>query len=170
MLGTKVYGFKFDTHENLQFSSLMERYIGQVGVVIYYSPEMKICRVRFEDGGEWLYPSEHIGSYIVKNREVNSSFDINIENVIKWARDKDLLKMVNAPKQMLKVVEEVGETASALLKKDDRALIDGIGDSFVTLIILAKQMGLDPAECLDVAWHEIKDRDGKLVDGTFIKF
>ncbi len=97
------------------------------------------------------------------------TFDNLIENVSQWASDKDILKKENAPKQLLKVLEEVGETAGALLKSKDEEIKDGIGDSFVTLIILSKQLGLEPAECLEAAWNEIKDRKGKTENGVFIK-
>ena len=97
------------------------------------------------------------------------TFDSLIENVTGWAADKDILKKENAPKQLLKVLEEVGETAGALLKSKNDEVKDGIGDSFVTLIILAKQLGLEPAECLEAAWNEIKDRTGKTVGGVFVK-
>lgn len=93
----------------------------------------------------------------------------NIENVIQWAKDKDLLKKENSFAQMAKVTEEVGEVASALLKKDTPKLMDGIGDVVVTLILLAEQNGLSIESCLDCAWNEIKNRTGKTVDGTFIK-
>ena len=67
-------------------------------------------------------------------------------------------------------MEELGETAGAILKhKKTDEVIDGIGDIFVTVIILSKQLGLDPTECLEHAWNEIKDRKGKTVNGTFIK-
>ena len=97
------------------------------------------------------------------------TFNELIENVIEWADDKNILKKENAPKQLLKVLEEVGETAGALLKSNDAEIKDGIGDAFVTLIILAKQLGLEPAECLSAAWNEIKDRKGKTENGVFIK-
>lgn len=100
---------------------------------------------------------------------MNAKFDNLIENVLNWASCKDILKKENAHKQMIKVIEEVGETAGALLKGKDDEIKDGIGDSFVTLIILAKQLGLDPCECLEAAWNEIKDRTGKTVDGVFVK-
>jgi len=96
-------------------------------------------------------------------------FNELITNVIGWAEDKDILKAENAPKQMLKVVEEVGETAGALLKNNREELIDGIGDSFVTLIILSMQLGVHPSECLEAAWNEIKDRKGETKNGVFIK-
>lgn len=92
-----------------------------------------------------------------------------VSNVIGWADDKNLIDKEKSTKQMLKVMEEVGETASALAKGDRDELIDGIGDVFVTLIILAAQNGLKPEDCLQSAWDEIKNRTGKTVNGVFIK-
>ena len=92
-----------------------------------------------------------------------------VNNVIKWADDKSLIDKEKSTKQMLKVMEEVGETASALAKGNRDELIDGIGDVFVTLIILAAQNGLKPEDCLQSAWDEIKNRTGKTVNGVFIK-
>ena len=92
-----------------------------------------------------------------------------VKNVMQWAEDKNIDKYDNRQAQMLKVIEEVGETASAILKDDRDAVIDGIGDSLVTLIILSTQMGYHPEYCLNKAWEEIKDRKGKTINGTFIK-
>ncbi len=92
-----------------------------------------------------------------------------VQNVEKWARDKDFLVPENATRQMLKVMEELGETASALAKNDQAELKDGIGDVFVTMIILANQCEFSPYECLLTAWNEISDRKGITVDGIFIK-
>ena len=97
------------------------------------------------------------------------NFEELSENVLSWAQDKNILSKNNAPKQMIKVMEEVGETAGALLKGNQEELKDGLGDSFVTLIILSKQLGFTPSECLEAAWNEIKDRTGKTVDGVFVK-
>ena len=60
--------------------------------------------------------------------------------VLNWAKDKDLLKLENAPKQRLKLLEEVGETAGAILKNNTDEIKDGIGDIFVVLVILAEQL------------------------------
>jgi len=92
-----------------------------------------------------------------------------VEKITKWAGEKDLLKRENAPKQMMKVMEELGETASAILKGDEEKIIDGIGDVLVTIVILSKQLGYNPSECLKIAYNEIKDRKGKTVGGTFLK-
>ena len=98
------------------------------------------------------------------------TFDELIDNITQWADDKGILVPNNAPQQTMKTMEELGETAGAILKNKEKSeIIDGIGDTLVTVIILAKQLGLNPTECLESAWNEIKDRKGKTVDGTFIK-
>ena len=60
--------------------------------------------------------------------------------ILQWAKEKDLLKFENAPKQRLKLLEEVGETAGAILKNNHDGIKDGIGDVFVVLVILAEQL------------------------------
>ena len=60
--------------------------------------------------------------------------------ILQWAKEKDLLKFENAPKQRLKLLEEVGETAAAILKNKTDDIKDGIGDIFVVLVILAEQL------------------------------
>lgn len=63
--------------------------------------------------------------------------------ILEWAKDKDLLKSENAPKQRLKLLEEVGETAGAILKNNKDEIKDGIGDIFVVLVILNAQIDSD---------------------------
>lgn len=93
----------------------------------------------------------------------------NKENVIEWARDKNLLKKENSLPQFMKVLEEVNEVGKALVDNNKEELIDGIGDSLVTLIILAEQNGLDIEDCLETAYNVIKSRTGKTVNGNFVK-
>lgn len=91
-----------------------------------------------------------------------------IKEVEDWSRDKGL-NTAESSKQMLKVIEEVGEVASALARQNEYDLRDGIGDVMVTLIILAQQNDMDIYECLNQAYSEIADRKGKMVDGVFVK-
>lgn len=91
-----------------------------------------------------------------------------IKLVQAWAMSRDLHE-ADPRGQMLKVMEEVGETAGALAKLNSEALEDGIGDVFVTLIILCMQVDMDPEECLQAAYNQIKNRTGVTVDGVFIK-
>lgn len=91
-----------------------------------------------------------------------------VKLIEKWAREKNL-DIAEPEKQMLKVVEEVGEVAAALAINNKNDLRDGIGDVVVTLVILAMQNDMDLYECLNQAYNEIKDRKGKNVNGVFVK-
>ena len=91
-----------------------------------------------------------------------------IKSVEQWSIDKRLDK-AESSKQMLKTIEELGETAAALARNDRYELKDGIGDVVVTLIILAQQNDMSLYECLDQAYTEIAGRKGKMVDGIFVK-
>lgn len=91
------------------------------------------------------------------------------QKIYGWANDKCLLKKENSFKQWAKVSEEFGETGRALLKDDLAALSDGIGDMFVTLVILAEQNGLSMENCVNHAWNEIANRKGVTVGGVFVK-
>ena len=92
-----------------------------------------------------------------------------VQLVIEWGNQRGLLQERYATRQMLKVTEEVGELAGALAKRKETEIVDAIGDSFVTLIILSSQLGFDPAQCLNFAYDQIAERKGETVDGVFIK-
>jgi len=62
--------------------------------------------------------------------------------IIEWAKNKNLLFSENAPKQRLKIIEECGELAQAILKNDVQLQKDAIGDIFVVLVILAEQLNV----------------------------
>lgn len=91
------------------------------------------------------------------------------KNIIQWAHERKLVNPDNAKNQALKTVEEMGELASALLKNDREKIKDAIGDVEVCLTILKEQLEFAQNTPLIFAWDEIKDREGKTVNGTFIK-
>ena len=91
-----------------------------------------------------------------------------ITQVQDWSIAKGLHE-ADSSKQFLKVTEEVGEVAAALARSDKEALQDGIGDVVVTLIILAQQNQLTIKDCLQMAYDEIADRKGRMVNGVFVK-
>lgn len=99
------------------------------------------------------------------------------EKVLSWADDKDLLHSVNSGKQFMKFIEEVFEFKTEmdlinLFGDNELAYKDmqlEMGDIFVTLIILCEQIGIDPVECLSMAYEKIKNRKGKTINGQFIK-
>lgn len=91
-----------------------------------------------------------------------------VTKVEEWSKSKGLDK-ADSSKQFLKVTEEVGEVAATLARSDENALRDGIGDVVVTLIILAQQNDMDLQDCLEEAYEKIANRNGKLVNGVFVK-
>ena len=91
------------------------------------------------------------------------------DKIIDWAKERGLIKEDNAPKQIIKLSEEVGELCAAYLKQNDLELYDAIGDIQVVLIILCEQLDIDYDKALESAYNVIKNRKGKTVNGTFIK-
>ncbi len=86
-----------------------------------------------------------------------------------WAEEKGIAAPENWPKQFVKLNEEVGELAGSILKGKREEELDAFGDCMVVLTILAKQRGVDLEKAFSDAYQVIKDRQGKLVDGTFVK-
>lgn len=101
-------------------------------------------------------------------KTMGNTLDQLVEQVQQWSIDKDL-QNGNSDRQALKFYEEAGEVASALSRGQMDALKDGIGDTVVTLIILAQQHDMTLQECLQYAYDEIKGRKGKTINGTFVK-
>lgn len=91
-----------------------------------------------------------------------------IKQVEQWSKDKGL-DQSDPTKQFLKVSEEFGEIAAALARNDMEEFKDAIGDTIVTLIILAQQQGTNVEECLELAYNVIKGRTGMMIDGVFVK-
>ena len=54
-----------------------------------------------------------------------------------------LPKGVDPRHQVVKLMEEVGELAAALLKNDQRGVADGLADSFYVLLGIANLTGVD---------------------------
>lgn len=91
-----------------------------------------------------------------------------IKSVEAWAKNRRLDK-TNSDKQLIKLVEEVGELSEAHNKNWRDKQIDSIGDIFVVLTIYALQNNLYLDDCVKEAYDTIKDRDGKMIDGVFVK-
>jgi len=86
-----------------------------------------------------------------------------------WAEERGLYDKGDPKTQTLKLMEEAGEICRAVLKKDEPEIIDGIGDCVVVLTNLARLCNTSIEECIDAAYNEIKDRTGKMNNGTFKK-
>ena len=86
-----------------------------------------------------------------------------------WATERGLYVSGDPITQYVKLQEEAGELAQALLKDDQPEVIDAIGDMVVVLTNLAHQRGVSIEKCINDAYKVISKRKGKMVNGTFVK-
>jgi NTP pyrophosphatase (non-canonical NTP hydrolase) len=94
------------------------------------------------------------------------SIETLIPSIEAWAEARGI---TSPQSQLLKFFEEGGELASALLKNKEEEEKDAVGDVLVTLIIYCKLRNINLAECLSLAWEQIKNRTGKTQGGIFVK-
>jgi NTP pyrophosphatase (non-canonical NTP hydrolase) len=95
-----------------------------------------------------------------------------IQNVLQWGINKNIIGANGKgtrQAQADKMLEEAEETHYAVNKNDLMEVKDGIGDTAVTLILLADMYGWTLEECLQHAYNVIAGRTGKMVDGVFVK-
>ena len=88
-------------------------------------------------------------------------------NIELWHHERNLIEGSTDKDQFLKLIQECGELSDNICKNKDVA--DDIGDIMVVLINIAVRNGLSIEHCLEVAYNDIKDRKGTMVDGVFIK-
>ncbi|MDQ0158984.1 MazG-like family protein [Alkalibacillus salilacus] len=100
--------------------------------------------------------------------EKHNDLNISTFNIQQWAKDRNL-HTADPSKQMLKLMEEVGELSQGLAKDNQEQIVDSIGDIYVVLTILSLQLDLDIQLCARQAYNEIKDRKGQMVNGVFVK-
>ena len=86
-----------------------------------------------------------------------------------WAKQRGLYDAGNPHTQYVKLQEEAGELAQAILKQDKPEIQDAIGDMVVVLTNLAHLEGFTIEDCIDAAYTEIATRKGKMINGTFVK-
>ena len=86
-----------------------------------------------------------------------------------WAATRGLYDKGDSNTQYVKLQEEAGELAKALLKDDKPEIVDAIGDIVVVLTNLAHLQGYDIEYCIDEAYKVIAARTGKMINGTFVK-
>ena len=86
-----------------------------------------------------------------------------------WAKRRGIIDNGDVKTQYIKLLEETGELAQAILKDDTDEFVDAIGDCVVVLTNLAAIRGIDIEYCITSAYDEICNRTGNMVNGTFVK-
>jgi NTP pyrophosphatase (non-canonical NTP hydrolase) len=94
------------------------------------------------------------------------------ERVIKVCVGWGLYDDVNATDftRFDKLTEEVAELEEALFATGTLTQIQmEAGDVIVTLINILYKKGLNLESCLNAAYMKIKDRNGKMINGSYVK-
>ena len=86
-----------------------------------------------------------------------------------WAEERGIYELGNSHTQYVKLMEEAGELAKALLDNDIDEIEDAIGDMVVVLTNLAELNDLKIERCIETAYNQIKNRKGSMSNGTFVK-
>lgn len=106
-------------------------------------------------------------NYINANKK-NTEIEI-FTNIRNWANDKGIFEKGDVKTQYIKLQEEAGELAKAILTNNQEEIIDAIGDCIVVLTNLSKLAGYNIEDCILSAYDVISKRTGKMENGTFKK-
>ena len=90
-----------------------------------------------------------------------------IRKITQWHHDRNLIEGATDKDQLAKLIQEMGELSDNICKGND--IRDDIGDMLVVMINIMERNNITIEECLAVAYMDIKDRKGKMLDGIFVK-
>ena len=97
--------------------------------------------------------------------KVPNRFDL----IRQWADKRGIYDSGDSKTQYVKLMEESGELAKALLNRNIPEIVDAIGDMVVVLTNLARLENFNIEDCIDSAYNEIANRKGEMINGTFVK-
>ncbi len=151
-----------------------------INKVICLEIEGKLIQLN-DKNSEWILRhlktsqyGEKYGFFIYNQAFVKANEDIDrdkniFNNIRDWAKERGIFDKGDSKTQYIKLQEEAGELAKALLKNDKPEIIDAIGDIAVVLTNLAHLENLRIEDCINSAYNVISKRKGKMINGTFVK-
>jgi len=129
----------------------------------------------FNDNRSYIYNKAFYEAFFnlehnPKEKCISNDTDCERFDLIRsWAQERGIYDKGNSHTQYVKLMEEAGELAAALLNKDAYEVKDAIGDMVVVLTNLAALEGMQIENCIDAAYNEIANRTGVMHNGTFVK-
>ena len=118
----------------------------------------------------YVYNKAFAKEFVESRTDKTQEPEVGIYDLIRiWADEKGIYNKGDSKTQYIKLMEEAGELAQAILKNDETEVIDAIGDMVVVLTNLAALRGHKIDTCIASAYSVIKSRQGKMVNGTFVK-
>ena len=154
-------------------STLQDIELPDLGTVIISTKildyiEKNLIKSQFPTLGMFVYIEALWNFFESQKKETIKPIEI-FDNIRQWAKDKGILGEGDSKTQYVKLQEEAGELAKALLNQDKPEIQDAIGDMVVVLTSLAHLEGFTIEECIEAAYGVISKRTGKMDNGTFIK-
>ena len=137
-----------------------------------------IYELNNEDYIDWILNNVHAsqfgpGTCYIYNKAFTKAFKSNgtsaFNKIRDWAKDRNLYQKGDSKTQYIKLMEEAGELAQALLKQNKPEIKDAIGDMVIVLANLSELEGFKIEDCIDESFNVISKRTGKMVNGTFVK-
>tara|TARA_B000000609_G_scaffold45916_1_gene33421 strand:- start:353 stop:1114 length:762 start_codon:yes stop_codon:yes gene_type:complete len=137
-----------------------------------------IYELNNEDYIDWILNNVHAsqfgpGTCYIYNKAFTEAFKSNgtsaFNKIRDWAKDRNLYQKGDSKTQYIKLMEEAGELAQALLKQNKPEIKDAIGDMVIVLANLSELEGFKIEDCIDESFNVISKRTGKMVNGTFVK-
>jgi NTP pyrophosphatase (non-canonical NTP hydrolase) len=118
----------------------------------------------------YVYNKAFAKEFIESRTDEKQEPEVGIYDLIRiWADEKGIYNKGDSKTQYIKLIEEAGELAQAILKNDESEVIDAIGDMVVVLTNLAALRGHKIETCVSSAYNVIKSRQGRMINGTFVK-
>ena len=123
----------------------------------------------FNENRSYIYNKAFYEAFFSEKCVTESKDCERFDLIRQWAQERGIYDKGNSHTQYVKLMEEAGELAQGLLKKDGYEIKDAIGDMVVVLTNLAALEGMQIENCIDSAYNEIANRKGKMENGTFVK-
>ena len=125
----------------------------------------------YNDNRSYIYNKAFYEAFFNPKHSPKAVWNQNerFELIRKWAAERGIYDKGNSHTQYVKLMEEAGELAAALLSNHEEEIEDAIGDMVVVLTNLAALEGLVIENCIDSAYNEIANRTGVMQNGTFVK-
>ena len=165
-LGLKI---KTDFGEYLLTADLVNWIMDNVKTSMYNTSRSYVYNKAMDEFAKSLGKKTMALKFNNTPEEVEKEFP-NVYDLIRaWADERGIYKSGDSKTQYIKLQEESGELARAILKNNRDELVDAIGDMMVVLTNLAALEGLKVEDCVTSAYSVIANRKGKMENGTFVK-
>jgi len=124
----------------------------------------------YNDNRCYIYNKAYHEAFMAEPAYPNTTEQVSVFKLIReWADERGITKNGDVKTQYIKLLEETGELAEAILKDNQADIVDAIGDAVVVLTNLATLAGVNIEHCIDTAYGEISNRTGSMINGTFVK-